>query len=184
MPNHVKNCITLEGDADRIQQMLAQIQNDEFGLGTISFHKIIPMPESVYAGGLGPEEYVLHGQNNWHDWRVANWDTKWDAYGYESGIDYSKSEDLTFLTAWSAPHAVIEKLAEMFPDVKFTHEWADEDIGFNCGRYVYKDGKFSEMYYPESEEQGVEFAVGIWNLSLKELTENEEESEEIVQNAM
>ncbi len=184
MPNHVKNCITLEGDADRIQQMLAQIQNDEFGLGTISFDKIIPMPESVYAGGLGQKELALHGKNNWHDWRVANWDTKWDAYGYEFGTDYSKSEDLTFLTAWSAPHAVIEKLAELFPDVQFTHEWADEDIGFNCGRYVYKDGKFSEMYYPESEEQGVEFAVGIWNLSLKELTENEEESEEIVQSAM
>ena len=184
MPNHVKNCITLEGDADRIQQMLAQIQNDEFGLGTISFHKIIPMPESVYAGELGQKELALHGQNNWHDWRVANWDTKWDAYGYESGIDYSKSETLTFLTAWSAPHAVIEKLAELFPDVKFTHEWADENIGFNCGRYVYKDGKFSEMYYPESEEQSIEFAVGIWNLSLKELTESEEESEEIVQSAM
>ncbi|MDE6730099.1 MAG: hypothetical protein K2J71_04910 [Oscillospiraceae bacterium] len=110
----------------------------------------------------------MHGQNNWHDWRVANWDTKWDAYGYESGIDYSNFETLTFFTAWSAPHAVIERLAELFPDVQFTHEWADENIGFNCGRYVYKDGKFSEMYYPELEEQGVEFAVGIWNLSPKE----------------
>lgn len=181
MPNHVKNHITFEGDDDEIQRMLAQIQNDEFGLGTISFNKIIPMPDTVYAGGIGPEERVLYGENNWHDWRVGNWDTKWDAYGYEPSIDYSKSETLTFLTAWSAPHAVMKRLAEMFPDVKFTHEWADEDIGFNCGRYVYTDGKLSEMYYPESEEQGIGFAVGIWNLSSEE---NEEESEEISQSAM
>lgn len=78
MPNHVKNHITFEGDDDEIQRMLAQIQNDEFGLGTISFDKIIPMPESVYTGGLGQKELALHRQNNWHDWRVGNWDTKWD----------------------------------------------------------------------------------------------------------
>ena len=48
-------------------------------------------------------------------------------------MDYQDGDALNFLTAWSAPHPVMEKLAEMFPDVGIEHEWADEDIGYsNC----------------------------------------------------
>lgn len=76
MPNHVQNRITLEGDEKAIQRMLEQIQNDEFGLGTIDFNKVIPMPDSVYQGDLGAREMKLYGKNNWYDWSIANWDTK------------------------------------------------------------------------------------------------------------
>ena len=47
MPNHVENIITLKGDEQRIREMLEAIQNDELGLGTVDFNKIIPMPESL-----------------------------------------------------------------------------------------------------------------------------------------
>ena len=32
---------------------------------------------------------------------------------------------ISFQTAWSAPHPVIEKTVEMFPDVQIMHRWAD-----------------------------------------------------------
>ena len=69
---------------------------------------------------------------------------------------------LYFQTAWSAPHPVLEKLTEMFPDVELEHEWADEDIGQNCGRYSYKDGERIEEYFPESQKEAIEFACGMW----------------------
>ncbi len=72
-----------------------------------------------------------------------------------------KDGKLTFLTVWSAPHPVLEKLSEMYPDVKFEHEWADEDIGMNCGRYVYFDGERIEKYYPESSRERIEFAAHV-----------------------
>lgn len=47
MPNHVENIITLSGNEQEIQRMLEQIKSDEFGVGTVDFNKIIPMPESL-----------------------------------------------------------------------------------------------------------------------------------------
>ena len=106
---------------------------------------------------------VRYGAQTWYDWCIRNWGTKWNSYGYE---DYSSdvSSDLStirFQTAWSAPHPVIEKLAEMFPDVSFEHEWADEDIGANCGRRIYDHGECTEQYLPDGEE-AVSFAMNLW----------------------
>lgn len=47
MPNHVTNVIKLTGDRKLIRKLMEQIQNDELGLGTIDFNKIIPIPENV-----------------------------------------------------------------------------------------------------------------------------------------
>ena len=47
MPNHVENNIILKGDKQKIREMLEAIQNDDYGLGTVDFNKIIHMPESL-----------------------------------------------------------------------------------------------------------------------------------------
>ena len=138
MPNHITNRLKLFGDESDIRRLMEAVKNDEYGIGTLDFDKIIPMPDNIYRGPLGKAEMELYGENNWYDWSIANRGTKWGAYGYEKGVDYSENgNSLRFLTAWSAPHPVIEKLAQMYPTVKIEHEWADEDIGSNCGRRVY-----------------------------------------------
>ena len=48
MPNHVTSVITLYGDESRIKTMLEQIKNDEIGLGSVDFEKILPMPEALH----------------------------------------------------------------------------------------------------------------------------------------
>lgn len=161
MPNHVTNLITLNGDRKQIAEMLEAIKNDKLGIGTVSFEKIIPMPEDIYRGNLSQKEKELYGDRNWYDWCRANWGTKWNAYGYEDGFDYSQSNPLEFLTAWSAPHPVMQKLSEMFPEIEITHEWADEDIGMNCGRHSYLGGERTEEYYPESEVDRIQFAARV-----------------------
>lgn len=221
MPNHVENIITLKGDEQRIREMLEAIQNDELGLGTVDFNKIIPMPESlniesgsrtdrglkaysdfidVYVFSRNAEEALNalqnipresedaflrkrsdvkadewelgktarnnvqnYGASTWYEWCTNNWGTKWNAYGYDEGTDYSASGNLHFQTAWSAPHPVIKKLAQMYPDIIFEHEWADEDIGVNCGRKCYSNGECTEEYYPESEIEATEFAFRVWD---------------------
>lgn len=168
MPNHITNRIKITGDPDMVKRVLNKIKNDEFGVGTVDFEKIIPMPDNIFKGNLGIQERELYGKNNWYDWSVANWGTKWNAYGFDPNADYSKEKELRFLTAWSAPHPVIAKLSEMFSSVKFEHEWADEDIGMNCGRYVYYDGERIEEYYPESEKDRLEFAARVMDIQLEE----------------
>ena len=124
----------------------ADIKRDEWKLGKTAWNNI-----------------RQYGTPTWYDWCVSNWGTKWNAYGYdEDTIDYHDGDMLYFQTAWSAPHPVLEKLAEMFSDVELEHEWADEDIGHNCGRRSYQGGKRIEEYYPENEAEAIEFACEMW----------------------
>lgn len=220
MPNHIENIITLKGDEKKIREMFETIQSDDYGLGTVDFNKIIPMPESlnIEAGsktdsglklykefiseclfdcretdilkisadtlaesekaylskrkGIDSAEWKLaktawnniqkYGAPTWYEWCINNWGTKWGAYGYSETIDYSQNNYLSFQTAWSAPHPILQKLSEMYSDITFEHEWADEDLGANCGRHIYSDGERIEEYYPESQKDGIEFACRIW----------------------
>lgn len=104
-----------------------------------------------------------YGSPTWYEWCINHWGTKWNAYGYDEGkLDYQDGDMLEFQTAWSAPHPVLKKMAERFPDVEIEHEWADEDIGQNCGRYRYEGGECVEEYYPETNKDAVEFACEMW----------------------
>ncbi|MDO4563879.1 MAG: hypothetical protein Q4C12_08640, partial [Clostridia bacterium] len=225
MPNHVENYISLKGDERQITAMLEAIKSDEYGIGTIDFNKIIPMPESlnieagsrtdkglesyrdfvdVYTLGgtinmdklgeipkkseeiflsqrtdIKPDEWELgktawqniqkYGAPTWYDWSIANWGTKWNAYGYDSGRDYSGGDSLWFQTAWSAPHPILEKLTELYPDITMEHQWADEDLGVNCGRFSYKGGERIEEYLPENDVEALEYAASVWEYDLAEL---------------
>ena len=53
----------------------------------------------------------------------------------------------------------MKKLAEMSPDVEIEHEWADEDIGHNCGRYRYQNGVRIEEWLPETEREAIDEAL-------------------------
>ena len=149
MPNHVQNRIHLDGEKGKIKEMLEKIQNEEYGIGTVDFQKILPIPSFI------PENQRI-------DWCRGNWGTKWNAYDYEPDVDYSNSQILEFWTAWSAPHPLMEKLSQMFPEIEFVHEWADEDLGVNCGKRTYQNGEIYEQYYPETEKERMEFACAVW----------------------
>lgn len=47
MPNHVQNRVRMTGEQSQIDELLRIVQNDEVGLGSIDFDKIIPMPKEL-----------------------------------------------------------------------------------------------------------------------------------------
>ena len=61
-----------------------------------------------------------YGYDNWYDWQVNHWGTKWDING-DVGINDIDDEtcSLVFQTAWSPPEPIVDKLREMFPDLTF-----------------------------------------------------------------
>jgi len=108
----------------------------------------------------------LYGVPTWYEWCNQHWGTKWNSYGYgEAKVNYKDGDVLNFLTAGSAPHPVMEKLAEMFPDVEIKHEWADEYIGENCGRYRYQNGVRIEEWLPETEREAIDFGCELMGLN-------------------
>ena len=154
MPNHITNRIKLIGEPSEVKRVMEAVKVDEVGLGSLDFEKIIPMPADV---------------DDSYNWCISNWGTKWNSYGYESIENPDDSDNISFLTAWSAPHPVLEKLTTMFPSVTIEHEWADEDIAYNCGRRVYYDSERIEEYYPEyGSKEAYEFAADVMDRQLEE----------------
>ena len=101
---------------------------------------------------------VNYGATTWYDWCINNWGTKWNSYDPWKG----EENGLIFSTAWSAPHPVMDALAKKYPDVSFTHEWADEDIGHNCGRCEFENGECVYDWEPSSHKEALEFATSVW----------------------
>jgi hypothetical protein len=56
MPNKIKNILTFDCSKVKLKEILEQIQDDEAGIGSIDFNKIIPMPESLHMES-GSSEY-------------------------------------------------------------------------------------------------------------------------------
>lgn len=100
------------------------------------------------------------GHKTWYSWRNEYWNTKWNSYdGSVTG------NEIQFDTAWATPYGIIEKIAQMFPDVEFSLTYADEDLGYNCGRYTFLNGVETEYYQPKGgTDEAIELAVEVKGL--------------------
>jgi len=169
MPNHITNVIELkEATQDRVNEILEVIKNDEVGLGSIDFNKLIPMPDHIFRGNLGQEERELYGRDNWYDFSVSHWGSKWNAYDF---APYNEGENIIeFHTAWSTVPQILHALSEKYPDVLFKHQWADEDFGFNLGEQEYNGGEVIGENIPAGgSKEAYEMAADIMGYELEDL---------------
>ena len=72
--------------------------------------------------------------DRWYDWRLAHWDTKWDAYDVEILDDDPDNLEVGFNTAWSPPEAICRKIREQFPDVSVS--WFYDEPGCEIAGYL------------------------------------------------
>lgn len=79
-----------------------------------------------------------HEDENWFDWNVENWGTKWEIHDAELFIENSIFS-VTFDTAWSPPIQFFESLTKMFPNLTMEMEYEEPGMAF-CGIIHYSDG--------------------------------------------
>jgi len=70
----------------------------------------------------------------WYDWRLVNWDTKWDAYDVEVTDDDPDQLEVTFNTAWSPPEAICNAMRELYPDLSVS--WFYDEPGCEIAGYL------------------------------------------------
>ena len=88
----------------------------------------IPITKKQHASLLTKYEF-----DNWYDWAVANWDTKWDASEvYLQDDDWMLKYE--FETAWSPPEAICHALREQFPDLHIS--WFFREEGMEMAGYL------------------------------------------------
>ena len=166
MPNWVFNHLTIEGDAEQIQKVKAQLNapitkhykdKDEekpttYSNPIFSFWNIIAPPddkldEYFETHGYSPEKGKT-GETpmNWYNFNNREWGTKWDVAvsDEQKYSDTSLEEDeptllrYRFDTAWSPPTPAIEKLSTQYPELTITLSY-EEESGWG-GEIEYVDG--------------------------------------------
>ena len=158
MPNHVKNVLRISGSEKEIDTLMNFVSDDE---SPFSFDKILPMPPENEMS----DEYQSDPMPRWWYWRNANWNTKWDAYDVEVIRETENNLCYTFYTAWSPPIPVLLVLSEIFKTLEFDYEYADEDLGYNLGDAIIKDGEFLREECPkEGSNEAFEKAIKLWDI--------------------
>ncbi len=160
MPNHCHNRVTFyatgssEESTDQIAK-LKKIFEDEN-----CFTQIIPEPDwantplltsdnrfgTKYGNDGELPQYVEDPfkrlvfrstditDQRWYDWRIQNWDTKWDAYDVEIVDDDPDQLEVEFNTAWSPPEAICTELREQYPDLAVS--WFYDEPGCEIAGYL------------------------------------------------
>ena len=143
MPNHCFNRIHINvGDSDAIsfESVVESLHDDEEQNTVFDFNAIIPMPSELKNTTKGhgkepPDETKnarlrkKHGADNWYDWSISNWSTKWNSY--DSVIvnhEIGERIEYTFNTAWGPPTSVIEALREQCPDLYISAFYDEEGM--------------------------------------------------------
>lgn len=94
------------------------------------------------------------GADNWYDWCVTHWGTKWGAYDVEvcdlNHLGGGQVEVIVrFQTAWSSGAHALAHLAEQYPTIDFYLLYADEDCGSNTGEVWWKNGFTNDSNIPD-----------------------------------
>lgn len=177
MPNWTYNTLTIEGDQLNIARVKKQVAQpftrkyadyksiegelklveveSTFNNPVFAFWNICK-PEDLHAylhdEGTGVpddpnDEKAWFQSNNWYDWNVRNWGTKWDVANSDED-SYPETELMTdeetklqysFNTAWSPPIPAIEKLSKQYPSLKFNLDF-EEETGWG-GEVEFTDGQ-------------------------------------------
>jgi hypothetical protein len=161
MPNHCHNRVTFYSqDTDKSRDQIAKLKkifSDENVFG-----QIIPEPDwanmplltsdNHYGSKYGNDGELpilqtdrfgdsLRFQSTgiadqrWYDWRLQNWDTKWDAYDVEQhDFDDPDQYEVTFNTAWCPPDAICAQIREDYPDIGVS--WFYDEPGCEIAGYL------------------------------------------------
>ena len=161
MPNHCHNRVTFYPAGNNTPEAIKQIEQiRSFFEDENTFNHIIPEPDwantplltsdNHYGTKYGNDgelpQYVEDPwkrlvfkstgitDQRWYDWRLANWDTKWDAYDVVVTDEDPDQFEVEFNTAWSPPEAVCHALREQYPDLSVS--WFYDEPGMEFAGYL------------------------------------------------
>lgn len=182
MPNWCENKIVVNGSDKAIEEFLDWLDN-----GKNLLSKIAPTPKELSErqspfNGTKEESAALvakYGFDNWYDWNIANWGTKWDADTFQIEEGYSGDSlfeaSLAFDTAWGPPDRAIALLAKKFSNLDFYLAYLEEGMCL-AGWQRYESGNLiSEFHSDDSESK--EWKEFVWEEFGHENDMEEEEEE-------
>ena len=103
-----------------------------------SHKKVSLIREILHRTGLSFNNFVPMSMedhlNDWYEWSIENWGTKWDIYdGVEDPV-VKLEEDVYkqsyhFETAWAEPTKAVEAMVEQYPELNFKLFYDEPGMG-------------------------------------------------------
>lgn len=140
MSNWVFNKMYVYGEKQKLKEFKDYVAAKDKSV--ISFEKMIPRPNdtSSWAKGNVP---------GWYKWGLENWGTKWDAWDTELTIE-NDHLFYQFITAWSAPIPIYDKLIDMFTELDFVISvW--ESVNYWTVNIETCKGQYTKYIYEDSD---------------------------------
>jgi hypothetical protein len=180
MPNWCFNSLSIEGSAEDISAIKKQVnqpfqrQHDSWNPETNKMElqdTVYSNPVFAFWNIIKPtnlEAYVKQSEHklgepitfngdNWYDWNVRNWGTKWDVSVHD-GEQYPDTELMEesetslayrFNTAWSPPTEAIVHLSSQYPECEMILSY-EEETGWG-GEIMFSDGQTTEIEHYENK---------------------------------
>lgn len=180
MPNWCFNSLSIEGSAEDISAIKKQVnqpfqrQHDSWNPETNKMElqdTVYSNPVFAFWNIIKPtnlEAYVKQSEHklgepitfngdNWYDWNVRNWGTKWDVSVHD-GEQYPDTELMEesetslayrFNTAWSPPAEAIAHLSSQYPECEMILSY-EEETGWG-GEIMFSDGQATEIEHYENK---------------------------------
>lgn len=167
MPNWCSNTLIVSGDEkqlkDFVEKSLVKADNNSPNDFDFTFEGLYPTPKElveVVAPPMwrgdetdteGKEAYQKHlaeligkyGHDNWYDWRVENWSTKWDCAESYISVDNTDTFIVSYDTAWSPNINWMKYVSELYPDLHFELQYMETGCSF-CGVATCENGEVND----------------------------------------
>lgn len=161
MPNWCDNTVKITGPDDVIKRLVEFVgrpltktyegKTETIEEPIFSLENIKPSTHDLGATTLFPSS----GPDDWYHNNINSWGTKWDVMG--EGVGFHVEEGFVsygFSSAWSPPSPVIERLAQIFPEVSIEFSYHEGGCDF-WGIETYKNGELVS-------EEGGELSHSAW----------------------
>ena len=171
MPNWCDNNITIRGKAQDINAIYQQCLKDDVDL----CEAVKPIPaalrDTTSPAPKDGSQPVVDGVNNWYDWCVNNWGTKWDLcdaeYEYEDAGEGEATLQINCQTAWGPPCVIYDTLVDKGFYVYATYH--EGGMGFagiwedgHDDHYNYGDMSIEEIKATLPEELDEQYGISEW----------------------
>mgnify|MGYP001970951374 FL=1 len=170
MPNWCNNNIEIIGPKAKVDKLIEGAKKGEFCNTLYPMPKALEDTQNTSDDEVMKKQPVVDGHNNWYDWRVQNWATKWDVDIYEGSIqeqeelfgpdDGDKRVTFGFDSAWAPPIGAYEhylsnnsdmsiRAVYYEPGCDFMGVWEDmDDRCYECS----EDGPKSDSPFWDTED--------------------------------
>ena len=151
MPNWVDCDFVVEGSKDELQKFKKFAKE---GKDLLSANKFIPYPKKYKKlddmAEKAEKEHKPRPKDGFnsggYEWCIKNWGTKWGIVDAELLEESGDRLTYAFITAWSTPTPLVEKMSEMFPKLTFELSYYEASMEFS-GKLEVKGGIITKDEY-------------------------------------